>query len=160
MALLLDIGTSWAHWHAGIALGRTIASAATAAQPSAPSVIDEPHPVKQDFVQALPDQPAAEALVATMQRSSAAQGVVFASMTANTKAASVSSLGRVEMSVALRGSYPQVKAVIAAAAQNTSALVIHRLTMRRLAAPAEVDAQIEFWLLARPTNGPISGQRP
>lgn len=95
-----------------------------------------------------------------LQRSSAAQGVVFVSVAANTKAASASNLGRVEMSVALRGSYPQIKAVIAAVVQNTPALVIHRLTLRRLASPAEVDAQLEFWLLSPPMDSPASGRRP
>lgn len=160
LALLFALGTSWALWHARTGLRSEPASARSVIQASAPLVIEKPPPAKQDFAQTLPDQPATDAMVSMLQRSSAAQGVVFVSVAANTKAASASNLGRVEMSVALRGSYPQIKAVIAAVVQNTPALVIHRLTLRRLASPAEVDAQLEFWLLSPPMDSPASGRRP
>lgn len=137
-----------------------MASAVPAVPASAPNVIDEAPQPSPDFTQTLPVQPAVDALVSTLQRSSAAQGAVFVSMTASTRAASAGSLGRVEMSVALRGSYAQIKAVIDAAVQSTPALVVHRIAMRRPASPAEVDAQLELLLLSRPIDSPASGQRP
>ena len=143
-----------------IELKNAIANATRANKISAAVVIHESPRAPPDFVQALPDRPTIDTLVSMFESSSAAQGAVLVSVGATTRVASVASLGRVEVSVALRGSYPQVKAIITTAIQSTPALVIHRLSMRRLASPAEVDAQLELWLLARPLASPASGRRP
>jgi hypothetical protein len=106
-----------------------------------------------DFVVRLPMSTSVDALVRDVQRASGPLGVVFVSLSAVERVPTAQALGRLESRLILRGPYGGVKAVLAEAfARQQGAAVLHRLVLRQLSQPAELEAQADLILLARPLS--------
>lgn len=105
---------------------------------------------KPDFVQGLAEASSIDAIVRELQRSSAEVGAAFVSVSSTPRAATPQTLGHTELSVTLRGAYPKLKTVLAQTLDRFPNLVVQRLTLRRMAAPADLEAHVDLVLLARP----------
>lgn len=103
-----------------------------------------------DFARGLPEASGIEPIVRELQRSSAAEGTAFVSLSSTPRPATPQTLGRTELSVTLRGAYPKLKVVLAQALDRFPGLVVQRLTLRRMATPADLEAHVDLVLLARP----------
>jgi len=103
-----------------------------------------------DFAQSLPEASSIDAIVRELQRSSAEVGAAFVSVSGTPRAATPQTLGRTELSVSLRGAYPKLKTVLAQTLDRFPQLVVQRLTLRRMAAPVDLEAHVDLVLLARP----------
>jgi len=103
-----------------------------------------------DFAQALPEATPIDAIVRELQRSSADAGSAFVSVSSTPRAPTPQTLGRTELSVSLRGAYPKLKTVLAQTLDRFPHLVVQRLTLRRMAAPVDLEAHVDLVLLARP----------
>ncbi len=114
---------------------------------SVTAVADVPGP---DFSQALPESSTTELVVRELQRSSAEVGAAFVSVSSAPRAATLQALGRTELSITLRGAYPKLKTVLAQTLDRFPNLIVQRLTLRRMVAPADLEAHLDLVLLARP----------
>jgi len=103
-----------------------------------------------DFAQGLPEASSIDAIVRELQRSSADVGAAFVSVSSTPRAPTPQTLGRTELSVSLRGAYPKLKTVLAQTLDRFPYLVVQRLTLRRMAAPVDLEARVDLVLLARP----------
>jgi len=103
-----------------------------------------------DFAQGLPEASSIDAIVRELQRSSAEAGAAFVSVSSTPRVATPQTLGRSELSVSLRGAYPKLKTVLAQTLDRFPHLVVQRLTLRRMAAPVDLEAHVDLVLLARP----------
>jgi Type II secretion system (T2SS), protein M subtype b len=120
---------------------------AAAANSAGAAVATPPAP---DFALGLPATAPVEATIRRIQRASSAHGVAFVSANVNSREPTPSTLGRTELALTLRGSYPQLKAVLAEGA-NGPGIVMQRLSLRRQASPTELEALAGFVLLTRPS---------
>lgn len=103
-----------------------------------------------DFAQRLPVILSVDPIVGELQRASAAEGAVFLTVLSTPHAPTGETLGRSELSVGLRGSYPQVKAILAQMLDRYPELIVQRLMLKRLSTPGELDARIDLLLLTGP----------
>jgi hypothetical protein len=150
-------GAGW--WHArATASGTSMAHDVVLIQKSlhaARSVAPRlPTPEKGDFALRLPVSVGVDATVRDLQRASSTAGVAFASFAAAEKRPTVQALGRLEMRVALRGSYGGTTSVLAEVAARQPSAVVQRVTMRRNTNPIDLDMQIDLLLLSRPLSTP------
>lgn len=111
-----------------------------------------------DFAQQLPPALSAETVVRQFQQSSAQLGVILISVSAAPRDASVQTLGRAELSVTLRGSYPHLKTVLSESLDRFPGLVLQRMTLRRQASPTELEARVELVLVTRPLSASRIGR--
>jgi hypothetical protein len=102
-----------------------------------------------DFVPQLPVQANADGFIKEAQRQAAQRGVLLQLLTAKVVPASMSALGRVQVSVSLRGGYGPLKETLGDLL-GWQGSVLQHVVMRRQASPAEVEAQAEVMLLSRP----------
>jgi hypothetical protein len=114
------------------------------ATPSAP-----PEPTG-DFATVLPTDVSAEPLVRDLQRFSAASSVKLISVDLATRAATLRSLGRTDISVVLKGDYPEIKSVLQQLLGRHPQLVFQRLSLRKAEGPTELEASFAVLLLSRP----------
>lgn len=91
----------------------------------------------------------AHTLVESTQREAAVRGVQWLAVTSTLQPTSERSLAKLEVSLTLQGSYPQVKAVLADALTRTPAVVFRQLELRRAATGGDVAAQISLMLVGR-----------
>jgi hypothetical protein len=104
-----------------------------------------------DFAARLPSAASVDGVVRDVQRASGPLGVTFVSLAAVERPPTEHTLGRLELRLVLRGPYAGVKAVVAEAlARLPGAAILQRLAIRRLANPAELDAQADLLLPSRP----------
>lgn len=103
-----------------------------------------------DFTQRLPAAIAVEPVVRELQRSSAALGVAFVSVSNAGRAATLQTLGRGELAITLRGAYPKLKTVLAETLDRFPGLIVQRLTLRRMATPTDLEAHVDLVLVTRP----------
>ena len=103
-----------------------------------------------DFTQRLPAAMVVEPVVRELQRSSAALGVAFVSVSSAGRAPSLQTLGRGELAITLRGAYPKLKTVLAETLDRFPELIVQRLTLRRMATPADLEAHVDLVLVTRP----------
>ena len=118
--------------------------------PAEPTAVD-----LSDFTHRLAIEASVDPLVRQFQRSSAQLGVAFVSVANVPHDATAQTLGRIDVSVTLRGNYPNLKTVLAGFLDRVPGLVLQRMTLRRLANPLELEARVDLMLLSRPL--PASG---
>ncbi len=110
-----------------------------------------------DFTQRLPMAShltaRAHALIESTQRAAAARGVQWLAVTSTPLPAGERSLAKLDLSLTLQGSYPQVKAVLADALSRTPPVVFKQLEVRRAATGGDVEAQLSLMLIGRPPLG-------
>lgn len=119
---------------------------------AAPPTADGSAPT--DFALQLPHTASADAFVNHLQRSAAQNGVVVQLATAKASTATAQALGRVELSLSLRGAYRPIKEVLAQALALPG-VVLQRLVLRRQMSPTDVEGQIDLTLLSQPLR-PVS----
>lgn len=104
-----------------------------------------------DFILQLPPTASADAFVNHLQRSAAQSGVVVQLVTAKASTATPQSLGRVDLSISLRGAYGPLKDVLAQALALRG-VVLQRLVLRRHTLPTDVEGQVDLTLLSQPSR--------
>lgn len=152
VALALAAMAAWSSWRQRDAVARldaevTALEHAAAAAPPA-SVASNPG----DYVLQLPPTASADAFVNHLQRSAAQSGVVVQLVTAKASTATARSLGRVDLSISLRGAYGPLKDVLAQALASRG-VVLQRLMLRRQTAPTDLEGQVDLTLLSQPLRG-------
>lgn len=108
-----------------------------------------------DFTQHLTRSPQMSQVVSQLQRSSAQVGVAFMSVSVADRAPSAQRFGRSELSVVLRGSYPNLKIVLAEALDRYPQTIIQRMTLRRLSNVDDTEARVELVQVTRPLPAAI-----
>lgn len=108
----------------------------------------------RDFVQALPGEASADGVLRLLRRAAVAQGVVIQMVSVSHKAATVQTLGRVQLSLSLRGAYVPLKSVLAEVLDATPAPVLQSLSLQRQSDPSDLEARIELVLLSAPQRPP------
>lgn len=103
-----------------------------------------------NFAEVVPAAVLIDPIVSQFQRSGAELGVGFVSVAVAERAPTPQTLGRVQLSVMLRGSYSNIKSVLAEAFDRHPQLILERLTMRRITAPADLEARVDLLLVTRP----------
>lgn len=122
------------------------AQIATVSLASAPGVDTAP----ADFALALPAAPPLDAFLRDLQAASELARVSLASVTTAPRPATVQSLGRVELSITLRGDYAGIKSTIANTLGQYPQAVLRHLSLRRQSAPADLESRVDLVLLTRP----------
>ena len=110
-----------------------------------------------DFITLLPASAFIDAVVRDFQRFSNAAGVNFVSVDASGRDPTVRTLGRTELGVVIRGEYPKLKSVLGQVLDRYPNLVLQRLSLRRLVAPADVEATVNLLMLSKPKPASGSG---
>ena len=112
---------------------------------------------EQDFTHRLPAASQlttrAHTLIESSQRAAAARGVQWLAVTSTPLPSNERSLAKLDVSLTLQGSYPQVKAVLADALSRTPPVVFKQLELRRAATGGDVEAQLSLMLIGRPALG-------
>ena len=112
---------------------------------------------EQDFTHRLPAASQlttrAHTLIESSQRAAAARGVQWLAVTGTPLPSNERSLAKLDVSLTLQGSYPQVKAVLADALSRTPPVVFKQLELRRAATGGDVEAQLSLMLIGRPALG-------
>lgn len=124
---------------------------AASAEPTALSV------QQTDFTTSLPGSAFIDPVVRDFQRFSNAAGVNFVSVDASGRDPTVRTLGRAELGVVIRGEYPKLKSVLGQVLDRYPNLVLQRLSLRRLATPADVEATVNLLMLSKPKPASGSG---
>lgn len=107
-----------------------------------------------DFTHRLHATVALDPVLRELQRSSQAAGVAFASVSSSIRAAAPDVLGRAELTVTMRGKYPDIKTVLSDIQSRFPHLVLPRLALRRVSSPNDIEARVDLLLLARPLHAP------
>ena len=150
---LLALALAASAWRVGLdrqAQGLGTSTAALRQQLNAALVSGGASAARSDFARGLPEALSVEPVVRELQRSSAAEGASFVSVSSTPRPATSQTLGRVELAITLRGAYPKLKTVLAQTLDRFPHLVVQRLTLRRMAAPVDLEAHVDLVLLARP----------
>ena len=112
---------------------------------------------EQDFTHRLPAASQlttrAHTLIESSQRAAAARGVQWLAVTSTPLPSNERSLAKLDVSLTLQGSYPQVKAVLADALSRTPPVVFKQLELRRAVKGGDVEAQLSLMLIGRPALG-------
>lgn len=96
----------------------------------------------------------AEQAIATVDHTARALGVSLASVSTTRTEPTPQSLGRLELSITLRGSYTNLKQVIAETLDRFPAAVLQQLAFRRAAPGTDLEAQVRLTLLSAPAPQP------
>jgi hypothetical protein len=111
-----------------------------------------------DFAVLLPRVGLIDPVIRELQRSSNAWGAAFLAVSSASHAATAQTLGREELAITLRGAYPQLKAVLSDTLDRFPELVVQRLRLRRLSAPADLEAHADLVLVRRPLLASDTGR--
>jgi hypothetical protein len=103
-----------------------------------------------DFTAALPELPPAADVVQMLGKACADAGLVLASVQATRRAATPTQLGRTELTVVMRGSYPAARRVLDDVVQRYQALTVLRLRMRRATSPQDLETAVTLSVWSRP----------
>jgi hypothetical protein len=103
-----------------------------------------------DFTTQLPQAASLDPLLRDVQRHATALGVSLVALDANARAPTPQTLGRIDVSLTLRGRYDGVKLVLAQVFDRFPNLVAQRLTLRRVAGGEDLEAVVVLALLSRP----------
>lgn len=159
-AAMLALALAASVWRVGLdRQAHDLATSITALRQQLSAAVAEgadPAP-EPDFAQSLPESSSIDAIVRELQRSSAEVGAAVVSVSSTPRAATPQTLGRTELSVSLRGAYPKLKTVLAQTLDRFPQLVVQRLTLRRMAAPVDLEAHLDLVLLARPVAASGAG---
>ena len=168
--------TSWAFAAilSGAAIAVVLTLAATSAQQNVSSLQAQlteqegqalliPAPANQtvstrDFAQTLPIAPDAQKLLSRLQHQSTQQGVILTSLAIKTTEPSATALGKLDLSLVLRGAYAPVKDVFRELMAQPGA-VLRRLVIRRQGTPRELEAQLELTLFSQPLGAELPAGR-
>lgn len=158
LAALVLCAWAW-QLRAQLSTATTALNARVAQQAQVPTV-ESPAtkiPTGLDFTQRLPMASSltarAHTLIESTQREARVRGVQWLAVTSAPQPASGRSLSKLDVSLTLQGSYPQVKAVLADALSRTPAVVFKQLELRRAANGGDVEAQLSVMLVGRPAAG-------
>ena len=110
-------------------------------------------PAARDFTAALPDTPPVAEVVQRLSRACADAGVALAGVQAAHRPATIAQLGRTELTVLVRGSYPGARAALDAVLQRYPSLTLQRLRMRRTSSPTELETSATLSVWGRPVAG-------
>ncbi len=110
-----------------------------------------------DFTQRLAESSTIDPILREVQRSSAAAGVAFLSVSIASRSATLRTVGRTEQVMVLRGTYPQLKAVLSQTLDRFPDLVVQRLTLHRTTTPLDLEARVDFMLPSRPLAASSAG---
>ena len=107
-------------------------------------------PVRRNFTYRLPRASLTAPLLEELRRAASEAGVTLSALTSDARAPTERTLGRLQIAVVLRGSYPAVKAAMAHVAARFPNLVFQRVSVRRLATPTDVEARVDVVLPSPP----------
>jgi hypothetical protein len=91
-------------------------------------------------------------VVQELQRASSAAGVLLVSVQAQEKAASLDQLGRLDLTVTLRGAYTGTKLVLKQVLERYGNVTVQRLRMRRAQAPTDVETSVTLSVWSKPLD--------
>jgi hypothetical protein len=111
-----------------------------------------------DFAEGLPISPSIDPIVREFQRATADFGVLFVSVSSTPRVATDQTLGRAELTIVLRGAYPKLKDALKVALDRFPALLLQRLSFRRMATPSDLEARLDLVLLSRPVLASAVGR--
>jgi hypothetical protein len=145
------------HWHISIRIAGT-AEITKRLQSSLSSAREGTADQSADYVQRLPEQLSIDPVVSQLQRSSAQLGVTFVSVALTSQNPTTQTLGRTELSVILRGNYPNIKIVLSEALERFPQLAMQRMVLRRLASPNDLEARLELVQVTRSLTVAAAGR--
>ena len=102
-----------------------------------------------DFTVHLPETAAIDALVRDIQRHGVAAGVLFVGLDAAEKPPTAEMLGRIDVTVLLRGRYAGIKSVLSQVLGRFPNVVLQRLAVRRVTGGEDLEASIGLVVLSR-----------
>ena len=112
----------------------------------------------QDLAQTLPVAHDAQKFLSRLQHQSTQQGVTLISLAIKTTEPSATALGKLDLSLVLRGAYAPVKDVFRELTAQPGA-VLRRLVIRRQGTPRELEAQLELRLFSQPLGAELPAGR-
>ena len=112
----------------------------------------------QDLAQTLPVAPDAQKLLSRLQHQSTSQGVNLTSLAIKTTEPSATALGKLDLSLVLRGAYAPVKDVFRELTAQPGT-VLRRLVIRRQGTPRELQAQLDLTLFSQPLGAELPAGR-
>ena len=119
-----------------------------------------------DFTATLGAPLAAAQLVQELQRACVQANATLAGVQATERRATRDELGRLDLVVSLRGSYPNTKQVLKQVVERFPGVTVQRLRMRRNASSSDTETSVTLsaWSpplrsLSEPTSPPASGSR-
>ena len=112
----------------------------------------------RDFAQTLPVAPDAQKFLSRLQHQSTQQGENLTSLAIKTTEPSATALGKLDLSLVLRGAYAPVKDVFRELTAQPGA-VLRRLVIRRQGTPQELQAQLELTLFSQPLGAELPARR-
>jgi len=127
-------------------LGQLRGQASAADAPSPAGIT----PAARDFTASLPSIPPVADVVQRLSRACADAGVALAGVQATHRPAGIAQLGRTELTVLVRGSYPGARTALDAVLQRYPSLTLQRLRMRRTASPTELETSATLSVWGRP----------
>jgi len=105
----------------------------------------------RDFSITLPTAPLASDLLAELQRASTEAAVALSTVQFQpSPTTSVEQLPHISLAVSLRGTYPKLKNVLSDLLDRYPSVTVHRLSLRRLGSPQDVEASVTLVAWARP----------
>lgn len=122
--------------------------------------IDRTPPPRADFAQRLPDVADVQPVLATLQRAAATAGVVMVGVQLTRRAASSEQLARADMTVSMRGGYPQLKLALAEVLGHHPNATLAHWAMRRTAPAEPLEATVVIGIWAAPLPDPLAAVTP
>lgn len=107
-----------------------------------------------DFAQRLPATAPTTDVIREIQRSSTANGVVFAGFDVSNRVATTQTLGKTDLSFRLQGSYANIKRVLKDVLGRYPVAVLAHLQIQRASSPMDLAAQVELVLLSKALPSP------
>lgn len=103
-----------------------------------------------DFTQQLPASPDIRAVVAEVERASSAASVQLAELTSQSRPGTTRTLAASELSLRLRGAYPQIKRVLIEVRARYPYVTVRRASLRRGSSSQDIEASVVLTVWARP----------
>lgn len=125
-------------------------AASPVAKPHESATPDTP----SDFVATLGAPRSTAQLVQELQRASSAAGIALASVQGQTRDTPPEQLGRLELSITLRGPYPAAKQVLKQAMERFPSLTVQRLRMRKGPSPSDTETSLLLTIWSAPPGTP------
>jgi Tfp pilus assembly protein PilO len=110
-----------------------------------------------NFTRSLPSQPPVETLASALDRTTKGANVVLTSIQVQPYAVQDGQLRTTDLSVVLRGSYPQLKQSLQDLLDSHPAVTVQRLGLRRTSTPRDVEVSVVFRAWAMPADLTASG---
>lgn len=111
-----------------------------------------------DFTEALPSRPDLRPVVADLERLAREDSLELGDLGSQSRPASADTLGLVELTVQVRGNYPQIKRMVDEVRARHSNVTVRRISLRRAAVGTAAEGTVSFGLWGRPL--PVSASSP